>query len=139
MTEGFEIMLFQVGSRCFASDVDRIRAIINGDAVNETNPVRDSALGTPFTADRGLAVDHEGALRTLVVDQVLGVRSITASELRPMPEVAAACLLSQAFIGFAMVDEAPIVLVDLPMLIDEIPHREPPAAVPSETRSPDAE
>ena len=139
MTEGFEIMLFQVGSRCFASDVDRIRAILTGEAVNETKPVRTSALGSPFIATRGLAVEQDGELRTLVVDQVLGVRSITASELRPMPEVAAACLRSQAFIGFAMVDEVPIVLVDLPMLIEEVPHRELPAATAAEMRPPDAE
>ena len=118
-----EILMFQVGTRVFASVVhDAIRI----GPVREAAPadlVVESALGTPYGRERGIVVagDDGGAERTLVVDQVIGVRSVPEDDVHPLPAFAAACLTSGAVTGFVIVDEAPVLLVDLPTLVREHP------------------
>ncbi len=113
--------MFQVGARVFASVVhDAVRI----GTVREVAPaelVVDSALGAPFARERGIVVaGDDGAVeRTLVVDQVIGVRSVPEDDVHPLPAFAAACLTSGAVTGFVMVDEAPMLLVDLPTLVRE--------------------
>ncbi|HEY6105724.1 MAG TPA: hypothetical protein VIV59_07070, partial [Anaeromyxobacteraceae bacterium] len=57
--------------------------------------------------------------RTLMVDQVLGVRDVPEADLRPLPPLAAHCLGSAAVTGLALVDEVPTPLLDLATLIQE--------------------
>jgi len=128
--ETTDILLFQVGPRVFASVVyDAIRIGSVRD-VPAGALVVGSALGMPFARERGIVVQsHElGVEKTLVVDQVLGVRAVTEAELRPLPAFAAACLASGAVTGFVIVDEAPVLLVDLPTLVREHPGAAPQRA-----------
>jgi chemotaxis signal transduction protein len=116
-----EILMFQVGARVFSAVVHdairigTVREVAAGDLVVET------ALGLPFAKERGIVIaNHEGGSeRTLVVDQVLGVRSVPESDVHPLPAFAAACIGSGAVTGFVIVDEAPMLLVDLPTLVRE--------------------
>ncbi len=118
-----EILMFQVGPRVFASVVyDAVRI----GTVREVPPaalVMDSALGVPFGRERGIVVAGDDgettSERTLVIDQVIGVRSIPEADVHPLPAFAAACLTSGAVTGFVIVDEAPMLLVDLPTLVRE--------------------
>ncbi|HET8539330.1 MAG TPA: chemotaxis protein CheW [Anaeromyxobacter sp.] len=117
-----DILLFQVGARVFASVVyDAVRIGTVRD-VPASALVVGSALGMPFARERGIVVaGHEDGERTLVVDQVIGVRAVTDADLQPLPAFAAACLASGAVTGFVIVDEAPVLLVDLPTLVREHP------------------
>ncbi len=124
MTEATsEILMFQVGARVFAAVVyDAVRiGSVRDVPVDEL--VVETALGQPFGRDRGIVVsDHDsGTERTLVIDQVIGVRSVPERDVHPLPAFAAACLTSGAVTGFVLVDEAPTLLVDLPTLIRERP------------------
>jgi hypothetical protein len=122
-----DILLFQVGPRVFASVVyDAVRVGSVRD-VPAGELVVGSALGMPFARERGIVVaSHElGGERTLVVDLVIGVRSVLEADLRPLPAFAAACLASGAVTGFVLVDEAPVLLVDLPTLVREHPGAAP--------------
>jgi hypothetical protein len=128
-----EILLFQVGPRVFASvvyDATRIGS------VRDTPPgelVLSSALGAPFTRDRGIVIagDTQGSEWMFVIDQVVGVRSIPEEDVHPLPAFATACLTSGAVTGFVMVDDAPLLLVDLPTLVREHANYRAPAPPPS--------
>lgn len=122
MTEATcEILMFQVGPRVFASvvhdavRVGTVREVPAGDLVVET------ALGLPFARERGIVVatDDDARQLTLVVDNILGIRSLPEGDVHPLPAFAAACLASGAVTGFVIVDEAPMLLVDLPTLVRE--------------------
>jgi hypothetical protein len=127
-----EILMFQVGPRVFAAVVHdavrigTVREVPAGDLVLE------SALGLPFSRERGIVVAsaEEGVERTLVVDQVIGVRSVPEADVHPLPAFAAACLSSGAVTGFVILDEAPMLLVDLPTLVRERPGAAPREATP---------
>jgi chemotaxis signal transduction protein len=126
-----EILMFQVGARVFASVVyDAVRI----GTVREVAPaalVVDSALGVPFARERGIVVGSDtGQELTLVIDQVVGVRSIPEEDVHPLPAFAAACLTSGAVTGFVIVDEAPMLLVDLPTLVRERTSAAPPVQNP---------
>jgi chemotaxis signal transduction protein len=125
-----EILMFQVGPRVFASVVyDAVRIGSVRDAA-AGDLVLTSALGTPFDRSRGIVVaGDEGTERFLVIDQVVGVRSVPEEDVHPLPAFAAACLTSGAVTGFVIVDDAPLLLVDLPTLVRE--HSPAPAAAPS--------
>jgi hypothetical protein len=118
-----EVLMFQVGPRVFASVVHDAVRIGNVREVPAGELVVESALGLPFARERGIVVaaDEEGVERTLVVDQVIGVRSVPDADVHPLPAFAAACLSSGAVTGFVMLDEAPMLLVDLPTLVRERP------------------
>ena len=128
--ETTEILLFQVGARLFASVVHDAVRIGSVRDVPAGELVVGTALGMPFARERGIVVaSHgDGAERTLVVDHVIGVRPVTEAELHPLPAFAAACLASGAVTGFVIVDEAPVLLVDLPTLVREHPGAAPQRA-----------
>ncbi len=116
-----ELLLFQVGARVFATPV---QAVVRIGGVRDVSPeelVEDTSLGQTLARERGLVVADQqvGLEAMLVVDQVLGVRSIPPEELRPLPAFAAAVLRTAAVSGFVLLDEAPTLLVDLPTLIRE--------------------
>lgn len=120
-----EVLLFQVGARVFASVVydavriGSVRDVAAGDLVVE------SALGVPFERLRGIVVASDGLERTFVVDRVIGVRSVPEGDVSPLPAFAAACLSSGAVTGFVLVDDSPVLLVDLPTLVRERPGAAP--------------
>jgi hypothetical protein len=118
-----EVLMFQVGPRVFASVVHDAVRIGNVREVPAGELVVESARGLPIARERGIVVaaDEEGVERTLVVDQVIGVRSVPDADVHPLPAFAAACLSSGAVTGFVMLDEAPMLLVDLPTLVRERP------------------
>jgi chemotaxis signal transduction protein len=116
-----ELLMFQVGARVFASTVgDVVRIGHVRDALPE-DVVESTSLGDPFSRERGIVVaDHQaGTELTMVVDQVLGVRQVSDEELHPLPAFAAAVLRTGAVAGLVMLDESPMLLVDLPTLIRE--------------------
>jgi chemotaxis signal transduction protein len=116
-----EILMFQVGPRVFAAVVHDALRIGNVRDVTAGALVVETALGLPFARERGIVIrgDEPGAERTLVVDQVLGVRSIPESDVHALPAFAAACIGSGAVTGFIIVDELPMLLVDLHSLARE--------------------
>lgn len=118
-----EILMFQVGPRVFAAAVHDAVRIGTVREVPAGELVVESALGAPFSRERGIVVasDAGGEEHTLVVDQVIGVRSVSDSDVHPLPAFAAACLASAAVTGFVIVDEATTLLVDLPTLVRERP------------------
>lgn len=122
-----EILLFQVGPRVFASVVHDAVRIGNVREVPAGDLVVESALGMPFERARGIVVagEQDDGARTLVVDQVLGVRSVPDADVLPLPAFAAACLTSGAVTGFVLVDDGPVLLIDLPTLVRERPGAAP--------------
>ena len=113
-----EILLFQVGARVFAAQVDDVRRIAPADW-DPAGAIAATALGQPFLPRRGIVVACAGGDQILAVDQVLGVREVAEEDLRPLPPLAAQCLASSAVTGLALVDDAPTPLVDLSTLIQE--------------------
>lgn len=114
-----EIVLFQVGTHVFAAPVrDVLRIGMVRDAAAE-DLVLESALGAPFTTDRGIVVESAGNERTLVVDQVIGFRTVPTVDLQPLPAFAAACIHSGALTGLVVLDEVPMPFIDLPALLRE--------------------
>jgi chemotaxis signal transduction protein len=114
-----EIVLFQVGTHVFAAPVrDVIRVGLVRDTAAE-ELVLDSALGTPFTTQRGIVVSSAGAERTLVVDQVIGFRTVPTADVQGLPAFAAACIHSGALTGLVVLDEVPMPFIDLPALLRE--------------------
>jgi hypothetical protein len=116
-----EILLFQVGARVFAAAVHDAVRIGTAAEAPEDELILESALGAPWSRHRGIVVagEAQGAERLLVVDQVLGVRSVPETDVQPLPAFAAVCLASGAVTGLVMVDDAPLLLVDLPTLVRE--------------------
>jgi hypothetical protein len=116
-----ELLMFQVGARVFLSavgDVVRIGSV--ADAPPE-ELVEGTSLGPTFSRERGIVVATPGGgpEATLVVDQVLGVRTVLESEVRPLPAFAAAVLRSGAVSGLVLLDDTATLLVDLPTLLRE--------------------
>ncbi len=120
-----EILLFRVGARVFAAGVHDAVRVGSVREVPADELLVETALGLPFARTRGIVVasDRDALAYTVVVDQVLGVRSVEADHVHPLPAFAAACLASAVVTGFVMVDDAPTLLVDLPTLVRERPAR----------------
>jgi chemotaxis signal transduction protein len=116
-----ELLVFQVGARVFAAAVQDVVRIGSVRDVPPEELVEETSLGSTLGRERGIVVsDHQvGTEATLVVDQVLGVRSVPEGEVHPLPAFAAAVLRTAAVAGFVMLDEAPTLLIDLPTLIRE--------------------
>lgn len=124
--ERVQVILFQVGARVFAAGVHDVVRIGNVREVPAAELVVETAVGMPFDRERGVVVfGDDGVDRTLVVDQVLGVRNVPQSDVVALPAFAAACLTSGAVIGFVVVDDAPVLLLDLPTLVRERPGAAP--------------
>ncbi len=134
MTEATsELLMFQVGSRLYAAQVGDVRRIGSPRHEPADSLVEATPLGEPFVRDRGIVVSCGGdGDRTLLVDMVLGVRSVADADLRPLPPLAATVLQSEAITGFAVIDGAPTLLIDLPTLLRE--QRRQDAADPDEPR-----
>ncbi|WP_242341344.1 MULTISPECIES: chemotaxis protein CheW [Anaeromyxobacter] len=116
-----ELVLFQVGPRTFAAVVHDAIRIGSVRDVPAEDLVLETALGAPRACTRGIVVaSHDEAVeRTLVVDQVIGTRSVPEVQVQPLPAFAAACLTSGAVTGFVLLDGDPVLLVDLPTLVRE--------------------
>jgi chemotaxis signal transduction protein len=116
-----EILVFQVGARVFAAAVHDAVRIGTAGEVPADELVLETALGAPWGRHRGIVVagEAEGTEHLLVVDQVLGIRAVDETAVQPLPAFAAACLRSGAVTGLVMVDDAPLLLVDLPTLVRE--------------------
>ena len=114
-----EILLFQVGAHVFAAPVRDVVRIgtVRDSAAEEL--VLDTALGTPFTRQRGIVVASPGSERTLVVDQVVGFRTVAENDVQPLPAFAAACIHSGALAGLVVLDDIPTPFIDLPTLLRE--------------------
>ena len=73
-------------------------------------------------ATRGIVVaSHDDARASARSSSIrsIGIRSVPEEDVHPLPAFAAACLTSGAVTGFVIVDEAPMLLVDLPTLVRE--------------------
>jgi len=116
-----ELLVFQVGARVFAAAVQDVVRIGSVRDVPPEELVEGTSLGATLGRERGIVVSDQqvGTEATLVVDQVLGVRTVPDDEIRPLPAFAAAVLRTAAVAGFVLLDEAPTLLVDLPTLIRE--------------------
>jgi chemotaxis signal transduction protein len=116
-----ELVLFQVGPRTFAAVVHDAIRIGSVRDVPAEELVLETALGAPRACARGIVVasHDEGVELTLVVDQVIGTRSVPEAQVQPLPAFAAACLTSGAVTGFVLLDGDPLLLVDLPTLVRE--------------------
>ncbi len=119
--DGGELLLFQVGARVYAAPVGGVARV---GAVRDVAPeelVEGTSLGAAFGRERGLVLAGQapGAEATLVVDQVLGIRTPGAGELHPLPPLAAAVLGTAAVTGLALLDGTPTILIDLPTLVRE--------------------
>jgi chemotaxis signal transduction protein len=120
--ETSEILLFQIGASVFAAAVRDVTRIGSVRDVPAEELLVGSVLGMPFERTRGIVVAAgEDGERTLVVDQVLGVRSVPATDVHPLPPLAAACLSSSAVTGFVEMEGAPTLLLDLRALVREHP------------------
>ena len=121
MSDGAEVLLFQVGPRVYASAVQDAARIGSVRDVPAEELVVRSSLGQPFGRERGIVVAPrgEGWERTLVIDQVIGIRRVEGDAVHPLPAFATACLASGAVTGYVMLDDAPTLLVDLPTLVRE--------------------
>jgi chemotaxis signal transduction protein len=114
-----EILLFQVGASVFAAQVrDVVRIGTTRDMAAEVL-VLDTALGTPFGRQRGIVIASPGVERTLVVDQVIGFRTVSPEDVQPLPPFAAACIRSGALTGMVVLDDVPTPFIDLPTLLRE--------------------
>ncbi len=114
-----EIVLFQVGPAVFAAavrDVVRIGTVRDSTA---EELVLETDLGKPFTRQRGMVVASPGSERTLVVDQVVGFRTVAPEDVQPLPAFAAACIRSGALAGLLLLDDLPMPFIDLPTLLRE--------------------
>jgi chemotaxis signal transduction protein len=114
-----EIVLFQVGTHVFAAPVRDVIRIGMARDTPAADLVVESALGAPFTHQRGIVVSYAGSERTLVVDQVIGFRTVPSVDVQPLPAFAAACLHSGALTGLVVLDEVPMPFIDLPTLLRE--------------------
>lgn len=114
-----EIVLFQVGVHVFAAPV---RDVLRIGAVRDSAPeklVLESALGRPFTRERGMVVASLESERTLVVDQVIGFRTVPEQDLRPLPAFARACIPTGVLAGMLLLDDLPTPVIDLQRLVRE--------------------
>jgi chemotaxis signal transduction protein len=114
-----EIVLFQVGPSVFAA---RVRDVVRIGTIRDSTAeelVLETDLGKPFTRERGIVIASPGNERTLVVDQVVGFRTVAAEDVQPLPAFAAACIRSGALAGLLLLDDMPMPFIDLPTLLRE--------------------
>ena len=114
-----QLVLFQVGARVFAAVAADVRRIAGSLVDREVEAVAETALGRPWDARRGLVVGAPEGERTVLVDGVLGLRAVPDSEFQSLPRFASDILPTAALAGFAILDEVPTLVVDLPTLVRE--------------------
>jgi hypothetical protein len=126
-----QLVLFQVAAYVFATAAGDVVRIGTVREIPAGELVLDTALGTPFTRERGIVVALDGGERTLVVDRVLGTRAIPLADVLPLPAFAAACMHSGVLAGLVLVDDVPMPLVDIPTLVREGAARATARTLPS--------
>ncbi len=116
-----ELLMFQIGARVFASTVRDVVRIGNVAEAAPGTLIEGTSLGATFARERGVVVAGEaaGTEATLVVDQVLGVRSVPDSQLLPLPAFVTAVIPASAVSGLVLLEDAPTLVVDLPALVRE--------------------
>jgi len=125
VSAGEQVVLFQVGARLFAARAAGVARIGPADA-GAPGWTEETALGRPLAPGRGLfCAGQDGALG---VDRVLGLRAVSAADLRPLPPPCADWLGTRAVAGLVLLDGALTPLVDLPTLLRE--QRRPAAPGP---------
>ena len=118
MSADRQLLLFQVGARVFAAPAKDVRRVGGSLLEHPDDGVPDTALGRPWEARRGLVVDPgDGSERTVLVDGVLGLRAVAA--VQALPAFAREVMATRALCGFALIDEVPTLVVDLPALVRE--------------------
>ena len=133
--ESCQLVLFQVGARVFATRATDVRRIAGFFPDDEPEALAETVLGRPWEARRGLVVDSAGE-HTVLVDGVLGLRVVSDSDILSLPRFASDILATRALEGFALLDEVPTLVVDLPTLVREGPSAE--GAAPREEKTPHA-
>lgn len=116
-----QVLLFQVGVQVYAATVKSAARIGTVREVPADSLILDSVLGRPVTHERGIVVASKdlGEEHLLVVDKVLGFRSLKDDEVRPLPRFAEVCLGSHAVSGLVLFDRDPLPLIDLETLVHE--------------------
>lgn len=117
MSGSRDILLFEVGTLRYGCAVRDVSLIGAGAADLEAERVLETSLGSPTSGIRSLVVECPGGKRELVIDQVIGVRSVPAEALRELPEAAVAWLPTRAVRGLALLDDAITLIIDLPVLL----------------------
>jgi hypothetical protein len=131
----FELLLFQVGPRCYAAEASAIGGILNRLPEGDDRIVTTSKLGTSILKRRGLLVIVNGVEHVLAVDQIVGIRAVRRADLRPVPSIVAGCLGSRAVIGFGLVDEVLTVILDLGLFFEELKPMAPTSSGPGFERT----
>jgi len=116
-----QLVLFQVGARVFASRATDVRRIAGDFPDGVETALGETVLGRPWDARRGLVVGLDGGEQTILVDGVLGVRVVPDADIQSLPRFASDILATNALKGFAVLEEMPTLLVDLPTLVREGP------------------
>lgn len=116
MSASVDLVVFLVGANVYAADAESVRAI-QATSGRLEGAVVDTELGQPMEGMRALAVRRGKQERSLVVDRVVGVRSVPAADVHPIPALAAACLKGRSLVGFAMLDQELTPIVDLGILL----------------------
>jgi chemotaxis signal transduction protein len=109
-----DLVLFTIGQVRYGADLTQVRRI----DIHEPNESVGTPLG-PCAGHRALVFSAvEGFEHRLRVDQVHGVRRVSADSLRRMPRVVAAPPLS---LGAWLDGDQPVVLIDLHALAPTSP------------------
>jgi hypothetical protein len=114
-----ELVLFQVGAQVFAAPAADILRIAGSFLEHAEEALGETMLGRPWDARRGLVVSSASGERTVLVDGVLGLRVVSDSDFQSLPRFASDVLATEALAGFAVLDEVPTLVVDLPTLVRE--------------------
>jgi chemotaxis signal transduction protein len=134
VSAGEAVLVFQLGPRLLAARAAGVDRVGNPRQDGIPALVDESLLGRPRAPMRSLIVlSASGEEEGLCVDQVLGLRSVDAGDIRPLPPFAVGILATAAVAGLVMLDGTPTPLIDLPTLF-----REQRQAAARDARSSDA-
>lgn len=126
-----DVLVFEAGGQRFGADAAQVLRVLR------PGPGEDvaRALGVDPATRRALAVLRDDAALSLVgADAITGVRRLDRSSLRPVPPFLRG-VIQPAIIGFAIVDDVPIVLLDLRRVApggrpENPAHPDPPTPAP---------
>jgi len=115
------LLLFEVDGRRFGADPRDVVIVGAGAADVDAERVVTTALGAAREGSRSLVVACEGGKRELVIDRVLGLRTLGAGEWHELPALASLCLPTRALRGLLLEGRLLTPVVDLPRLLGEPP------------------
>lgn len=130
-----QYVLFHLGAERYGLPIENIQSIIRYEAptsvphapegvegvINlrgQVIPVVDlqccllGVVSTPVATTRVIVSESTSGLVGLLVDSVIEVINIAASEIRPAPDVALSAQTADAFVGVTTVDDGLIILLD---------------------------